>query len=129
MTPPAPRPLSRVIVERRPFEAGEPAREGVVPGEHRQLEDHLRKQLALAESGEAVSPERQWLARAQLGGLLLAEWRLDEAEYLYRQAASGEHRENVLQALSELYVKARRPEQAVEVLTTLVRELRKHKVE
>ena len=31
----------------------------------------LRKQLALVEAGEAVSAEREWLARAQLGGLLL----------------------------------------------------------
>ncbi len=52
-------------------------------GEHRGLEEQLRQVLALAEAGEAVSEERQWLARAQLGGLLVAEWRLDEASAIY----------------------------------------------
>ncbi len=34
-------------------------------------------------AGEAISIERQWLARAQLGGLLVAEWRLAEAAEIY----------------------------------------------
>ncbi len=55
----------------------------IASGQHRALEDDLRKQLALVEAGEAVSAEREWLARAQLGGLLLAEWRLDEAAEIY----------------------------------------------
>ncbi len=52
-------------------------------GEQRALEERLRKELALVEAGEAVSPQREWLARAQLGGLLVAEWRLDEAREVY----------------------------------------------
>jgi tetratricopeptide (TPR) repeat protein len=47
------------------------------------IEEQLRKELALAEAGEAVSPERQWLSRLHLGGLLLAEWRLEEAQEVY----------------------------------------------
>lgn len=62
----------------------EAMRLAIASGNHRGFEDHLRKQLALAAAGEAVSPERQWLARAQLGGLLVAEWRLDEAQAVYQ---------------------------------------------
>lgn len=58
----------------------------IASGEHRGLEDRLRQELALAEAGEAVSEERQWLARAQLGGLLVAEWRLSEASEIYAKA-------------------------------------------
>jgi tetratricopeptide (TPR) repeat protein len=50
------------------------------------IEEQLRKELALAEAGEAVSPERQWLSRLHLGGLLLAEWRLEEAREVYGDA-------------------------------------------
>ena len=58
---------------------------------HRQAcEDDHRKQLALAAAGEAVSLERQWLARAQLGGLLVAEWRLDEAREQGGKVHGGE---------------------------------------
>ncbi len=59
----------------------------IATGNHRALEDRLQQELALAEAGEAVSEERQWLARAQLGGLLVAEWRLDEARAIYDKAA------------------------------------------
>jgi tetratricopeptide (TPR) repeat protein len=76
--------------QRKALYEAEVLRHAIASGEHRQLEDHLRKQLALAEAGEAVSAERQWLARAQLGGLLVAEWRLDEAEAVYSSA--GEQR-------------------------------------
>jgi tetratricopeptide (TPR) repeat protein len=58
-------------------------RRAIATGGHREIEMQLRRQLALAEAGEAVSPERQWVARAQLGGLLVAEWRLDEARAIY----------------------------------------------
>jgi len=55
----------------------------IASGQHRGLEDRFRKELALAAAGEAVSPERQWVARLQLAGLLVAEWRLDEAAAIY----------------------------------------------
>ncbi len=58
----------------------------IASGSHRQLEERLRQELALAEAGEAISEERQWLARAQLGGLLVAEWRLSEASEVYGKA-------------------------------------------
>jgi len=66
----------------------EAMRLAIASGNHRGFEDHLRKQLALAAAGEAVSPERQWLARAQLGGLLVAEWRLAEAREVYESDAA-----------------------------------------
>ncbi len=69
--------------QRRALTEAEGLRRAIAAGEHRGLEDRLRRELALAEAGEAVSPERQWLARAQLGGLLVAEWRLDEAREIY----------------------------------------------
>jgi tetratricopeptide (TPR) repeat protein len=59
-------------------------RHAIATGQHRTLETGFRNELALAAAGEAVSAERQILARALLGGLLVAEWRLDEAEQLYR---------------------------------------------
>jgi tetratricopeptide (TPR) repeat protein len=46
-----------------------------------------------------VGEERQWLARAQLGGLLVAEWRLDEARGVY--ASAGESVRPHLAALSQ----------------------------
>jgi len=58
----------------------------IANGSHRQLEERLREELALADAGEAISEERQWLARAQLGGLLVAEWRLSEASEVYAKA-------------------------------------------
>jgi tetratricopeptide (TPR) repeat protein len=69
--------------QRRALYEAETLRHAIAAGRHRGLEDHLRRELALAAAGEAVSPERQWLARAQLGGLLVAEWRLDEAAEVY----------------------------------------------
>jgi len=69
--------------QRRALYEAETLRRAIASGNHRQLETQLRRELALAESGEAVSPERQWLARAQLGGLMVAEWRLDEARQIY----------------------------------------------
>jgi tetratricopeptide (TPR) repeat protein len=69
--------------QRRALYEAESLRRAIGAGEHRALEDQLRRELALAEAGEAVSPERQWLARAQLGGLMVAEWRLDEAREIY----------------------------------------------
>jgi tetratricopeptide (TPR) repeat protein len=68
---------------RRSLDEAEMMRLAIASGQHRVIEDDLRKQLALAAAGEAVSAERQWLARAQLGGLLVAEWRLDEAREVY----------------------------------------------
>ncbi|MEM6995332.1 MAG: hypothetical protein AAF721_32785 [Myxococcota bacterium] len=69
--------------QRRALYDAETLRHAIANGQHRALEEHLRKTLALAEAGEAVGPERQWLARAQLGGLLVAEWRLEEAAEVY----------------------------------------------
>ncbi len=69
--------------QRRALYEAESLRKAIGAGEHRGLEEQLRRELLLAEAGEAVSPERQWLARAQLGGLLVAEWRLDEAAEVY----------------------------------------------
>lgn len=69
--------------QRRALYEAESLRLAIAAGEHRGLEDRLRRELLLAEAGEAVSPERQWLARAQLGGLMVAEWRLDEARQIY----------------------------------------------
>lgn len=69
--------------QRRALYEAESLRRAIGTGEHRSLEDQLRRELALADAGEAVSPERQWLARAQLGGLMVAEWRLDEAREIY----------------------------------------------
>ena len=83
-------------------------RRAIATGRHREIEQHLRRELALAAAGEAVSVERQWLARAQLGGLLVAEWRLDEAREIYASntaklsphlqalAAFGRHEVDVL---------------------------------
>lgn len=64
-------------------------RHALASGEPREMEMSLRRQLALAAAGEAVSAERQWLTRAQLGGLLVAEWRLDEARQIYGAPLSG----------------------------------------
>lgn len=69
--------------QRRALYEAEVMRHAIANGQHRQLEHRLRQELALADAGEAVSDERQWLARAQLGGLLVAEWRLDEARAVY----------------------------------------------
>src|SRR5690606_20061966 len=74
-------------------------------------------ELALAEAGEAVSPERQWLARAQLGGLLVAEWRLDEAREIYGTTADDSTLAPHLQALAafgrhELAVLTESPDEA-----------------
>ena len=63
-------------------------RRAIATGRHREIEQHLRSELALAAAGEAVSFERQWLARAQLGGLLVAEWRLDEAREIYTSSTA-----------------------------------------
>lgn len=69
--------------QQRALYEAETLRRAIASGQHRDLEDHLQRELLLAEAGEAVSPERQWLARAQLGGLMVAEWRLDEARQVY----------------------------------------------
>jgi tetratricopeptide (TPR) repeat protein len=69
--------------QRRALYEAETLKHAIASGQHRALEGTLRRELALADAGEAVSLERQWLARAQLGGLLVAEWRLDEAAGVY----------------------------------------------
>jgi len=91
-------------------------RRAIATGRHRQIEQHLRRELALAAAGEAVSVERQWLARAQLGGLLVAEWRLDEAREIY--AISTAKLSPHLQALAafgrhELDILTREPDAVV----------------
>ncbi|NVB37960.1 tetratricopeptide repeat protein [Pseudenhygromyxa sp. WMMC2535] len=75
--------------QNRALYAAENLRHAIATGQQREIEMSLRKQLALAEAGEAVSVERQWLARAQLGGLLVAEWRLDEARAIYGADDAG----------------------------------------
>ncbi|MCB9566821.1 MAG: hypothetical protein H6710_06330 [Myxococcales bacterium] len=64
-------------------------RRALASGEHRQVERRLRRELAPAAAGEHASPERVWLARAQLAGLLVAEWRLDEAAEIYAMQDPG----------------------------------------
>jgi tetratricopeptide (TPR) repeat protein len=72
--------------QRQALHEAESIRRAITSGNHRGLEERLHQELALAEAGEAVSQERQWLARAQLGGLLVAEWRLSEAAEIYARA-------------------------------------------
>jgi tetratricopeptide (TPR) repeat protein len=84
--------------QNRALYAAESLRRASATGQQREIEMNLRKQLALAAAGEAVSLERQWLARAQLGGLLVAEWRLDEAREIYGANDTGLH--SHLQALA-----------------------------
>jgi len=76
---------------RRALEAARGMRYALASGQHRQIESYLRKELLLVEAGEAVSEEREWLARAQLGGLLVAEWRLDEAAEVYGAERAARH--------------------------------------
>ncbi|PRP95459.1 hypothetical protein ENSA5_39240 [Enhygromyxa salina] len=75
--------------QNRALYAAENMRHAIATGQQREIEMNLRKQLALAAAGEAVSVERQWLARAQLGGLFVAEWRLDEAREIYGADDTG----------------------------------------
>jgi tetratricopeptide (TPR) repeat protein len=84
--------------QNRALYAAESLRRAIATGQQREIEMNLRKQLALAAAGEAVSLERQWLARAQLGGLLVAEWRLEEAREVYGANDTGLH--SHLQALA-----------------------------
>jgi tetratricopeptide (TPR) repeat protein len=103
--------------QRRALYEAESLRRAIAAGEHRGLEERLRKELMLAEAGEAVSPERQWLARAQLGGLMVAEWRLDEAREIYGTTEDGATLAPHLQALAsfgrhELAVLTETPDEA-----------------
>ena len=103
--------------QRRALYEAESLRLAIAAGEHRALEDRLRRELALAEAGEAVSPERQWLARAQLGGLMVAEWRLDEARQIYGTTEDEAKLAPHLQALAsfgrhELAVLTEQPDEA-----------------
>lgn len=75
--------------QNRALYAARNLRHAIATGQQREIEMNLRKQLALAAAGEAVSVERQWMARAQLGGLLVAEWRLDEARAVYEADDNG----------------------------------------
>jgi tetratricopeptide (TPR) repeat protein len=86
--------------QRRALYEAESLKLAIATGQHRGLEDRLRRELALAAAGEAVSLERQWLARAQLGGLLVAEWRLDEAAEIYGTEADDEKLSPHLRALA-----------------------------
>ena len=72
-------------------------RKALESGQQRRIEHDLRRLLAMAKDG-GVSLERQWLARAQLGGLLAAEWRLDEAAEIY--SADDEGTPPLLRALT-----------------------------
>lgn len=75
--------------QQRALYAAARLRRAIATGGQREIEMQLRRELALAAAGEAVSPERQWMARAQLGGLLVAEWRLDEAGQIYGAQDEG----------------------------------------
>lgn len=75
----------------------ETLRRALESGQQRSIEQSLRRRLAMSEQG-GVSPERQWLARAQLGGLLVAEWRLEEASEIY--AADDGDAPPILRALA-----------------------------
>ena len=77
--------------EHRALHAAESMRRAIATGQQREIEMNLRKQLALAAAGEAVGEDRQWQARVQLGGLLVAEWRFDEAREVYQTDDSGSH--------------------------------------
>ena len=57
--------------------------------DQRTVEATLRQRLAMAADGDDIGPEREWLTRAQLGGLLVAEWRLEEAAEVYAAARRG----------------------------------------
>jgi tetratricopeptide (TPR) repeat protein len=89
--------MGRDRQQRALFEAAT-LRHAIATGQHREIEVRLRRLLALAEAGEAIGAERQWLARAQLSGLLVAEWRLDEARDVYGAEQAGLSRQ--LQALA-----------------------------
>ncbi|MCA9716749.1 MAG: tetratricopeptide repeat protein [Myxococcales bacterium] len=69
--------------ERRALLEAETLRRAISTGQHRAIEAQLRRELAAAATGEPIPADRQWLARAQLGGLLVAEWRLEEAAEVY----------------------------------------------
>lgn len=69
--------------QRRALAAGDHLPLALGPGDHRAFEHMLRRQLALATGGHGVGPDREWATRLELGALLLAEWRLDEARELY----------------------------------------------
>jgi len=102
--------------QRRALYDADTLRHAIANGQHRALEERLRKTLALAAAGEAVAPERHWLARAQLGGLLVAEWRLDEAAEIYA-AADQENLSPHLRALAafgrhELAILETQPDQS-----------------
>lgn len=102
--------------QQRALYEAETLRRAIAAGEHRGLETHLRRELALADAGEAVSLERQWLARAQLGGLMVAEWRLDEAREIYGTDGDDTKLAPHLQALAafgrhELFVLTETPDQ------------------
>lgn len=57
--------------------------------DQRGVEQMLRQRLVQAADTDDVGPELEWLTRAQLGGLLVAEWRLDEAAEVYAAARHG----------------------------------------
>lgn len=78
--------------QRQALADAEHLRLAIASGGHRDLEGRFRKELELAAAGEAVSPERQWVARLQLAGLLVAEWRLDEAREVYEAKIDGSRR-------------------------------------
>ncbi len=69
--------------ERRALLEAETLRRAISTGQHRTIEAQLRRELAAAATGEPIPADRQWLARAQLGGLLVAAWRPEEAAEVY----------------------------------------------
>lgn len=78
--------------QRHALAEAEHLRLSIASGQHRDLEGRFRKELALAAAGEAVSPERQWVARLHLAWLLVAEWRLEEAREVYEAEQVGSDR-------------------------------------
>ena len=84
---------------------------------------HTRRELS---SGVPVTknspPDLQ--SAFQRARELHARGRLQEAEEIYRQlTAAGEHREAVLRSLVELYMQARRPQDAIDTLVALTEEV------
>ncbi len=99
--------------QRRARLEAEQLRRAIASGHHRSIEQRLQRELSLALAGEAISIERQWLTRAQLGGLLVAQWRLREAAEVY--ALPSPKLSPHLEALAayghhELFVLANKPD-------------------
>ena len=112
--------------QQRALYEAEHLRLAITSGDHRELEYTLRRQLALAAAGHGVSIDRQWAARLELGALLTAEWRLDEARELYlpeKQGLSRELQHAVELRIFELNALSHTPDEATLAAISTQREL------